>query len=62
METADLIDYAYPTLMAEKYLKQVHDAMLVRKHDEAREAAFKAMAEIKLALNAIAYMKEVSRI
>jgi hypothetical protein len=62
METADLIDYAYPTMMAEKYLKQIHKAMLVHDHAEAREAALKAMAEIKLALNAIAYMKEVSRL
>ena len=52
------IDYAYPCMMAERDLKDGHDAMLDRGYDEAIEHTLKAMAEVKLMLNAIKEMKE----
>lgn len=53
-----MIDYAYPTMMAEKALKDLHDAMLRRRYEEAIEAGFKAIAEAKLAINAIRHTIE----
>ena len=53
-----MIDYAYPMLMAENALKKAHQHMLKRDYDEAMEEVLKAMAECKLAMNAIKHMKE----
>ena len=38
-----MIDYAYPTMMAEKALKQMHDAMLMKRYDEALQMTKDAM-------------------
>ena len=56
-----MIDYAYPCMMAEKALKELHDAMLHRDFARAREAALLAMAETKLTLNAINEMESKVR-
>ena len=48
-----MIDYAYPCMMAEKALKDLHDAMLENKYEQATEAGLRALAEVKLTLNAI---------
>ena len=53
-----MIDYAYPCMMAEKALKAAHDYMLENKHDEAIEEGLKAIAETKMMINAIKDMKE----
>jgi hypothetical protein len=53
-----MVDYAYPCMMAERALKDAHDAMLERDFDAAIEHTLKAMAEVKLMLNAIKEMKE----
>lgn len=53
-----MIDYAYPCMMAERALKDAHDAMLDREYDKAIERTLEAMAEVKLMLNAIKEMKE----
>ena len=53
-----MVDYAYPCMMAERALKDAHDSMLERDFDEAIEHTLKAMAEVKLMLNAIKEMKE----
>jgi hypothetical protein len=53
-----MVDYAYPCMMAERALKDAHDAMLDRGYDEAIEHTLKAMTEVKLMLNAIKEMKE----
>tara|TARA_R110000772_G_scaffold256539_2_gene373120 strand:- start:201 stop:410 length:210 start_codon:yes stop_codon:yes gene_type:complete len=55
-----MIDYAYPCMMAEKALKELHSAMLDREFDVAKEAALTALAETKLALNAITDMQAKS--
>ena len=35
-----MIDYAHPTMMAEKALKDLHSAMLDRRYEEAIDKAF----------------------
>lgn len=58
MEVAKVVDYAYPTMMAEKALKNLHEAMLEGNLDEALEYARRAQAECKLAYHAILVAKE----
>lgn len=53
-----MIDYAYPTMMAEKALRELHEAMLSRKFETAREAALRCMAECKLVYHSITVMEE----
>jgi len=54
----EIVDYAYPCMMAERALKDAHDSMLDREYDKAIEHTLEAMAEVKLMLNAIKEMKE----
>ena len=56
-----MIDYARPTMMAEKALKDLHDAMLMRQYDQALEFALIAIAETRMAYNAIVVMKDSAR-
>lgn len=37
--TSSIVDYAYPTMMAEKALKELHEAVLDKKWYEARQQA-----------------------
>lgn len=53
-----VVDYAYPCMMAEKALKELHQAMLRGDVDAALEHALTAMAEAKLTYNAIRSTKE----
>ncbi len=53
-----VIDYAYPCMMAEKALKNLHNAMLEGNYDEALEQALEAMAQVRLTANAIKDMQE----
>ncbi|NBS71553.1 hypothetical protein EBT31_21975 [bacterium] len=46
-----IVDYAHPTMMAENALKRLHDAMLLKKYDEAIEAGLVAIAETRRKLN-----------
>jgi hypothetical protein len=55
-----IIDYAYPCMMAEKALKEVHTAMLAKNYDEAIERALTASTEVKMMLNSIKLMQEDS--
>jgi hypothetical protein len=59
-----MIDYSYPTMMAEKALRELHHAMLRRDYDSALEYAVAAAAECRLASIAIRDMaeKELERI
>lgn len=45
-------------MMAEKALKDLHDAMLERRYEDAKEAALRCVAEAKLARIAIEIMEE----
>jgi hypothetical protein len=53
-----VVDYAAPCMKAERALKDLHEAMLERKYDEAIEAALQALVETKLTLNAIKHEQE----
>lgn len=55
---SELIDYAHPAMMAENALKEMHWAMLENDFDKALEFALAAMADTKLAYNAIKLQKE----
>jgi hypothetical protein len=54
----ELVDYARPCMMAERALKDLHDAMLRKKYDEALVHAMTAIVETKLTYNAILHEKE----
>lgn len=49
----EIIDYARPTMMAEKALKDMHNAVLEKKYDEAKELALEALTQVKLAYHSI---------
>lgn len=53
-----MIDYAYPTMMAEKALKDLHEAVLDRRFEDARQAALRCMVECKIAYHSIRVMEE----
>jgi hypothetical protein len=55
-----MIDYAYPCMMAEKALKNLHEAMLSNAHDRATKHGRQAIAETNICLNAIKGMKDKS--
>lgn len=54
----ELIDYAHPCLMAEKALKELHEAMLRHDYTAAMKAGLTAMVEVRMTMNAINDMKE----
>lgn len=53
-----MIDYAYPTMMAERSLKDLHNAMLENRHDDALMAALNSIVEVRMAIAAIKDAKE----
>lgn len=53
-----MIDYAYPTMMAEKALKELHEAVLARRYEDARQAALRCMVECRIAYHSIWVMEE----
>lgn len=48
-------------MMAEKALKDLHEAMLMKQYDEALEHALNAIVEIKLTYNAIRHEQEQTK-
>lgn len=57
MDSAELIDYAYPMLMAERRLKEAHEALLNRKYDEGVELLLKAVTEVRIAVASVRHMQ-----
>ncbi len=53
-----IVDYAYPCMMAEKALKQLHDAVLEKNYEPAVELALVAIAETRLTYLSLVQMKE----
>jgi hypothetical protein len=45
-------------MMAEKALKELHQAMLARRFEDARQAALRCMVECKIAYHSIRVMEE----
>ena len=56
-----IVDYAYPCMMAEKAVKNIHEAALHNRIDEAIESATIGISELRLALAALKIMKEEYR-
>lgn len=54
----ELIDYAHPCLMAEKALKELHEAMLRGDYAAAMKAGLTAMVEVRMTMNAVNHEKE----
>jgi hypothetical protein len=54
----EIVDYAYPAMMAEMALRDMHNAMLENKFDEALEHAMKAIVETRITHHSITHMKE----
>jgi hypothetical protein len=53
-----MIDYAYPCMMAEKAIKDLHNAMLAKKYTEALVHAETALVEVRLTAAAVRHMQE----
>ena len=59
MEKATVIvDYAMPCMMAEKALKDLHNAVLDQKLDEAIEHCMETIVQSRLLLASLKHMKE----
>ena len=58
MSKDNLIDYAYPMMMAERKLKDAHLALLDNNHDVGIDRLIEVATEVKLALNSAKHMKE----
>jgi hypothetical protein len=57
----ELIDYAYPMMIAEQKLKDAHLALLdSNNYDVGSDRLVEAIVEIKIAINSIKHMKEQS--
>jgi len=53
-----MIDYAYPCMMAEKALKDAHNAVIEGRLDEAIQRTYTALVETKIMLNSLKDMQE----
>ena len=53
-----MIDYAMPTMMAEKELKRLHDAALMKDYAQAKECALLALQWAAEAHSALLYMEQ----
>lgn len=56
----EIIDYAYPCMMAEKALRDAHNSILKRDYDAALDAAMQAVVECRMVVQSIREMKEQS--
>ncbi|NBW15237.1 MAG: hypothetical protein EBR82_45310 [Caulobacteraceae bacterium] len=54
----EFIDYAAYCMNAERALKNLHEAILMKKFETAKHEAMKAVVESKLTYNAILAMEE----
>lgn len=53
-----MIDYAYPTILAERALNELHRAMLKRDYETAMEQALEAATQCRIISAAIRDMAE----
>jgi hypothetical protein len=54
-----MTDYSYPTMMAERSLKDLHNAMLENRYEDAVMACLNVIVEVRLALASIKDMQRV---
>jgi hypothetical protein len=57
---SELIDYAYPLMMAEQALKKAHDYLLEEDYILAMDQLEKAVVEVRIARNSVIHIKEKS--
>lgn len=57
---SELIDYAYPLMMAERALKKAHDYLLEGDYILAMDQLEKAIVEVRIARNSVIHIKEKS--
>jgi len=60
MKNQELIDYAYPLMMAERALKKAHDFLLEEDYILAMDQLEKAIVEVRIARNSVLHIKETS--
>jgi len=60
MKNKELIDYAYPLMMAERALKKAHDFLLEEDYILAMDQLEKAIVEVRIARNSVLHIKETS--
>lgn len=60
-QTADIIDYARPMMMAQKHIRLAHDALLSGGNDVAMGELLQVIVEARMAINAIKLMEENKR-
>ena len=59
MEKSDqIVDYAYPCMMAEKALADLHKRVLENNFDASIEAGLLAISELRIAVASLKVMKE----
>lgn len=58
MKREEIVDYAMPCMLAERFLKDAHDHALAKDYDAAIDAAMQAAAESRLLAVALGDMKE----
>ena len=51
-----MIDYSYPCMMAERALKDLHNAAIEGRLEDAKEHALVALAEVRLTYQALSHM------
>lgn len=54
----EIIDYAYPCMMAEKALRDSHNSILEHDYDAALEHAIQALVECRMMVHSIRDMRE----
>ena len=57
-KVTEIVDYAYPCMMAEKALRDAHNAVLERDLDEAIEQTIEALVQVRMMLVSLKHMKE----
>ena len=57
-EPMAIVDYAHPCMMAEKALKDAHEAVLKQDFDAAISHAVEAIVQSRLMLNALNHQRE----
>ena len=58
MKVQEIIDYAYPNMMAEKHLQAAHQAMLMKQYDAALDHTAEAIVYADLMTDAIRAMRK----
>lgn len=58
VKSMDLKDYAYPTIQAERCLRDIHDAVLDKKWDKAQKCAVDAIKWIADIQDALGEMRK----